>query len=281
LAEIPAQQIFDDIRRSIPPGKRKVPDKEIQQAITKALADFNGGTFNPRPRPAPTVRDGRTAFKRIISQAKITNDADLWDTSPLRLLEEPQDDPALFLETVFKPHDLIWIGERHELGIPGNTIRPADEWIKYFKNSGKPGPFIIINPLTGKPATTKDGKITYRGDENVASYRYCMVEFDNLPRDDQIRFWSAAKLPVIVLIDSGGKSIHAWLEVSTLTQVETSEDWDREIKGRLLDRTLAPLGVDKACKNPARLSRLPGHFREEKGRFQKLLWLSRGGRFLC
>jgi len=122
---------------------------------------------------------------------------------------------------------------------------------------------------------------TLRGDLSVKEYRYCVVEFDDLSREDQIRFWSAAKLPIVVLIDSGGKSIHAWLQVSKLAEVKAPEQWQSNIKGWLYDRLLIPLGVDAACNNPSRLSRLPGHFRQDKESMQRLLWLSNEGKPLC
>ena len=105
--------------------------------------------------------------------------------------------------------------------------------------------------------------------------------FDTQSREDQIRFRSVAKLPFVALIDSGGKSIHAWLDVQKMAKVETKERWVKEIKGHLYDRLLTPLGVDGACSNPARLSRLPGHLRAEKGGYPRLLWLSAEGREIC
>lgn len=133
--------------------------------------------------------------------------------------------------------------------------------------------------MNGIPAPTKSGDgVSLRGDGNIKEYRYCLVEFDNLSREDQIKFFCAVKLPIVALIDSGGKSIHAWLEVSKLEKIRTAEDWQTQIKGRLYDRLLTPLGVDGACSNPARLSRLPGHYREEKQACQRLLWLSPEGR---
>ena len=281
LAGIPSRRIFDDIRGSIPPGKRKVLDKEIWEAINKASTDLNGKPFTPRPQPESVIRSGETVLQRIIVQGEITSEADLWESSPIRLLDEPQGDPVLFLETIFSPGDLVWIGERQDPGIIGETIRTAAEWITFFRNGGKTAPFIIINPLTGIPAPKKTGDgQTYRGDLNIASYRYCMAEFDTLTREDQIRFWTAAKLPIITLIDSGGKSIHAWLEVSKLAVVETFQQWESKIKV-FYHRLLTPLGVDSSCKNPSRLSRLPGHWRGEKNQYQKLLWLSSKGRSIC
>jgi hypothetical protein len=136
-----------------------------------------------------------------------------------------------------------------------------------------------VNPLSGEAAPKKDGDgDTYRGDGNVNDFRHCLVEFDDMTRADQIRFWSAAKLPIVALIDSGGKSIHAWLDVRKLFTVTTSAQWDQHIKIGLYEKVLVPLGVDRACCNPSRLSRLPGCFREEHGKFQRLLWLSPVGR---
>jgi len=282
LAGLPADAIFQDIRKAIPSGHRRITDREITDAINKALSDHTGGSFIPRPRPAPIVRNGKLALQKIIDQGKISDEVDLWEASPLRLWEEPIHDPGLFLETLCEPNHLIRIGERHEPGIIGKTIRAAGDWITYFRNGGATAPHIAINPLNGIPSPTKVGdKNTLRGDSNVAEYRYCLVEFDNLSREDQIRFWSAVKLPIIALIDTGGKSIHAWIDIKNLVSVATAEQWQSEIKERCYNRLLVPLGVDAACSNPARLSRLPGHYRVEKRRRQRLLWLSPEGRTIC
>lgn len=188
-------------------------------------------------------------------------------------------DAILLLETLFATNDLIWIGERYQAGKIGDTIRTAEGWIAYFKAGGRTASHIILNPLSGIPTVKKSGDgETLRGDGNVATYRFCMAEFDTLNREDQIRFWSAIKLPLCALIDSGGKSLHAWIDVSKLAEVETPEQWQSEIKYQIYDRILTPVGVDAACSNPARLSRLPGHYRSEKQAWQRLLWLSPEGR---
>ena len=280
LAGLTGNKIFEDIRSAIPPGRRKVRDREIQEAIDKAMRDLNGGSFAPRPRPESIVKDGKAALQRIISQGKISDEADVWENSPIRLLDEPEQDTVLFLETLFELGDFVFIGERYDHGALGETIRTAREWISYFKDGGKTAPFVIINPLTGTSTTTKTGKTTLRGDGNVTSFRHALIEFDHLTIEEQIRFWSAAKLPIHALIDTGGKSIHAWIDISKLAVIETSKQWEAEIKG-FYDRTLIPLGVDSSCSNPARLSRLPGHFRKEKERHQKLLWLTPKGRTVC
>jgi len=279
MAGIDPQTIHDDIRQAIPQGDRRVSDAEITRAINRALADHQAGTYTPRPRQDPAVKDGKAALRRIIDQAPFDDEVDIWEASPLRVWDPPKDHAALLLSVLYAPDDLVFIGERYGDGILGDTIRPVSEWIRYFQDGGKTGPHIIVNPLDGIPRPKKDGSgDTLRGDANVREYRYCVVEFDDLGREDQIRFWSAARLPIVALIDSGNKSIHAWLQVSKLARVRTLDEWDEQIKLRLYEKLLIPLGVDPQCKNASRLSRLPGHFRSEKNSMQRLLWLSNEGR---
>ena len=269
--------------KTYPEGSRRIFDREIQDAINKAIADHIGGTFTPRPRPVSIVKDGAAALKRIIEQSDITDEADIWELSPIRIWGEPQDDTILFLLARFEPDNYIYIGDQYDDGILGDTLRTRNEWIVYFQGGGATKPYLIVNPLSGLPAPMKSNpdEESYRGDNNVIKYRYALVEFDNLSREDQLRFWTAAKLPIVALIDSGGKSIHAWLNVEKLAPVTTAEEWESSIKNRLYDRLLTPLGVDTACSNPSRLSRLPGHYREEKGKYQRLLWIAPEGRLIC
>ena len=279
LGGLDPDSIFCDLRAAIPPGRRRVSDQEIRAAIHKATTDHKNEPYRRSSKAEPVIKDGKSALQAIIKQSKISDEADLWESSPIRLDWEPQEDVGNFLLAMFEPEDLIFIGEPYEVGTLGGTIRRAAEWIKHFQNGGKAGPHIIINPLNGLPVEkkTNDG-VTYRGDANVSTYRYCLIEFDNLNREDQISFFSAVKLPIACLIDSGNKSIHAWIDVQKLANVTTADDWQTYIKDRLYNQLLTPLGVDAACSNPSRLSRLPGPYREETGNFQRLLWLSPVGR---
>lgn len=280
LAGIPAEETYASIRASIPRGKRKVSDKEVFDAVSRAYLE-NGKIILPngeryrRYIPAkaePHVQNGKAALQQIIEQSNISDDADLWELSEIRLDWERKDDTVKFLSLMFEPSDMVFIGEREAPGIVNENIRTVEDWIKYFSSGGKTAPFIIVNPLTGKPAPKKTGDgETYRGDGNIQTFRYCLVEFDNLSREDQIRFWTAARLPFVALVDSGGKSIHAWLRVQG---IQSMEDWQKEIRQELYEQCLIPLGVDSACSNPARLSRLPGHLRDN-GNYQKILWLAK------
>jgi len=276
IAGVPPDDIFDDIRRNIPRGNRKVSDREIKDAINKALADHDKGTFVPKPRPEPIARDGKTVFERLINKATISTEADLWEASPVRLSDHPTNDTILLLRSLYGPEDLIFIGDKYDHGILGETIRTREAWTNHIAAAGDLKPFIMVNPLDGIPRPKKSGDgETLRGDNNIASYKHCLLEFDNISIESQIKFWTIIKLPIVALIHTGNKSIHAWIDVQKLAPVNTFQDWQHIIKERLYDRLLAPLGIDKACANPARLSRLPGHFREDKGQYQRLLWFRR------
>jgi hypothetical protein len=48
-----------------------------------------------------------------------------------------ESDALLILETLWEPDDLLWMGDRYQAGIVGDTIRTAREWIAYLQNSGK------------------------------------------------------------------------------------------------------------------------------------------------
>ncbi|MBN1664009.1 MAG: hypothetical protein JW943_10455 [Deltaproteobacteria bacterium] len=89
IANVDADKIFSDIRQAIPQGARRISDREIMDAINKAFSDHHGGTFTPRPRPAPIFHDGKAALQKIIDQGKINNEVDLWEASPIRLWEAP------------------------------------------------------------------------------------------------------------------------------------------------------------------------------------------------
>jgi hypothetical protein len=109
----------------------------------------------------------------------------------------------------------------------------------------------------------------------VKAFRFAVAEFDGMSREDQLRFWWAVNLPVSALIDSGGKSLHAWIRIDG---VDTADQWADLVEGRLFGTYLIPLGCDAACRNEGRLSRLPGHFRTEKGHWQRILYLAPEGR---
>ncbi len=267
------------LREHTPQGGRRVPDREIADAVNKAM-DGRGRPFResalPRwrpPQPArPTAKsfDGAAFLAARLAEGDGYGEADIWEASPVRIETPPEQDTALLLETLFAPDDVLFIGERF-----GSSVKTVTEWLAVFRAGRPSAPHIIPNPLTGTAGMTKDGRPSFRADSCVKAFRFAVAEFDGMSREDQLRFWWAVNLPICALIDSGGKSLHAWIRIDG---VQTTDRWTDLVEGKLFGQWLIPLGCDATCRNEARLSRLPGHFRTEKGRWQRLLYLAPEGR---
>jgi len=274
LAGLSGQEVYDDIRRSTPRGSRTVADKEIQETIDNAIEFHGNGQSKPykKTQVASCIIPEKNTFSTISATGKYSTEDELKAASPIPIPDDPVAQQRLFLETVFLPDDLVFSGEKVWPGTP-QTIKPVCEWTL----SGAPGPLISSNPLSGLMAPKKDGSgMTYRGDNCVKYFRNAIVEFDNQPFEDQVRFWSAIKLPVKALVHSGGKSLHAWLDVSSF-KINNIAQWEKEIEVELYEKRLVRFQPDMSCSTPAHLTRIPGVFRKEKDQWQRLLWLSDRG----
>ena len=168
-----------------------------------------------------------------------------------------------FMQTAFAPTEVVCICDAVEEGRPvsAGSFIPIEEWIARFDDPAsrilsqeREGIFVRINPF--KPNL-------YSGSDNdISAYRHVLVEFDDKPKPEQEKLFRDSGLPITVLIDSGGKSIHAWVRVDAPSRKE----WDAR---RDLIYSLIP-GVDAKNKNPSRYSRLPGAWRSPVSQ-QKLL----------
>lgn len=114
--------------------------------------------------------------------------------------------------------------------------------------------WICINPTDGKG----------RSNGNVVEYRYTLVESDDMPVDQQAMIMKELNLPVLAMVSSGGKSIHA------VVRIDAGKDRDLYVKRvQQLYRICQQFGMtlDRANKNPARLTRLPGVRRGDRKQY--------------
>lgn len=259
LSGIEPEQLHRDIRQSIPQGSRFVPDKEIHEAIKKAASDieiksdYRGSyKFNICIPEKPKQIILADYTQKLIDRAADVDEVDLWELSPCRLLDDPAGDWRLLIEMLFNPDDYIFIGSLYD-----TDLRAAEA---VLMNKEPAGQYICPNPFNPQ------GK---RQDSDVVEFRYCIVEFDNIPLDQQLKFWAMIPLPVAALIFTGNKSIHALLKLSGINSLE---DWQQVVKNELYTKRLAPLGVDTACGNPSRTTRTPSVPRGDN--YQRLLYLN-------
>ena len=252
------------IRTTMP--REPSPASEVTTAVHKAYATSGGVKSNgaPAPKFLPATR---TVF---IRQGDGASEADWLNRSPVRIDWEPGPRDALaVLDALWQPDELLFVDQA--MGTSVNTVR---EWRMRFAMGLPVPPHVIPNPLRLDAGTTQDGKPSHRCDDSVAAFRYAVAEFDVMDKADQLAFWWGFRsAPIAALIDSGGKSIHAWLRVDCLDRAA----WERDIKQILFGKVLIPLGCDRLCRNESRLSRMPGHFRREHNAWQRLLYLDPKG----
>lgn len=106
------------------------------------------------------------------------------------------------------------------------------------------GGWIRFNPMDGAGVR----------DSNVAAYKYALIECDKEEIEKQRGTYEAMELPIIALVHSGNKSLHAIVKVEAADRTEYRE------RVEYLYAACARVGLvlDTQNKNPSRLSRMPG-----------------------
>ena len=235
---------------------------------------------------APGGREWRTTRPQQQGQAKPANivvDPTWLEGEELREPEgdawHPADQLTRYLSALFDPEDIVGYVtaafERDGRWTPagkGDCTRTAGEIIQQLAKYGddlsytlgqpnaEAGAWIRFNPLDGQGVRN----------DNVAEFRYALVESDEMAPGRQMAVMRALELPIAAVVHSGNKSVHAIVRVD-------AKDYD-EYRKRVdfLYRTCQDNGLklDTQNKNPSRLSRMPGV--ERAGRRQWLVAESMG-----
>lgn len=146
------------------------------------------------------------------------------------------------------------------------VVLTREQWIDRVRQKGgdfsrmhtaKKGHFIRVNPMR----IAKDSKHT---NADVSSFRHVLVEFDTDPsgntirKDRQFGAILASGLPVTAVLDSGNKSVHAWVRVDAANAEEYKERAAEvyELFGE---------AIDGQNHNPNRYSRCPDGIRTVGG----------------
>ena len=262
LAGLTPAQTVGRIRATMP--RDPSPGNEVESSVRKAYAGCRRYPEAAKPIARPMTR---AAF---IRRGDGATEANWLERSPVRIDWEPGPRDALAaLDALWLPDELLFIDQSMGAGV--NTVK---EWRMRFAMGLPVPPHVIPNPLRPDAGTTQAGKPSNRCDDSVVSFRYAVAEFDVMDKAEQLAFWWGYRsAPIAALIDSGGKSIHAWLRVDCPNRAA----WERDVEQTLFGKVLIPLGCDSACRNESRLSRMPGHFRREQNAWQRLLYLDPKG----
>lgn len=219
----------------------------------------------------------RTTRPKQAAEAKPTNaviDPTWVESAELREPDDsawhPGEQLCQYLNALFAPEDIIgyvteafcgddgrWrpAGSGCYTECAGDIMQRVSKWGDDLDSSiGHPdataGAWIRFNPLTGRGVRNDD----------VAEFRYALVESDDMSCGRQLAIMRALELPMAAVVHSGNKSVHAIVRVD-------AKDYD-EYRKRVdfLYQTCRDNGLklDTQNKNPSRLSRMPGVMRDGK-----------------
>lgn len=274
--------------------ERGAPEGTRNDSIFKVAQQFFAGRYSSAEAESfilpvalgqggPKVeREVREVIASAFKSSKVTEPiSTAGTTSASTLKRELESDFLRALKAAFEANETIAIVDSYrredDEWKPGKAeIKTRREWERWHAKlgdigklvGGTPGgAFIAINPLRAGSSS--------RSNDNVAVFRHVLAEFDG-PDDgsgkpEQRQRIEASGLPVSVLLDSGKRSIHAWVRVDA----KTREEWDAR-----RDVVFKELGCDLKNKDLARVSRCPGAVRviEGEGRVQKLLAVKVGAK---
>lgn len=188
----------------------------------------------------------------------------------------PYQQRIAYLAALFAPDEYVCIesSAKEKKDQPGKYepcdsskrfITKTSEFVQEFdserslKNEYDPaGMWICINPTDGKGRKT----------ENIQSWRWVLIESDDMPEQQQIDWLKGSGLPIAAISTSGGKSIHAVVRVDA-PDLKTYKNRTEKIFHWCESNGFK---IDKQTKNVNRLTRFPGFKRGN--RFQELLYLS-------
>jgi hypothetical protein len=134
------------------------------------------------------------------------------------------------------------------------VVRRLEEWLENAADAQ----FVCPNPVRGaEPVSCKAGRPSLRCQANVAMRRWIVAEFDDATKSkaEQAKLVTtlARALPLGMLVDSGGKSLHGWFYCEGFAE----GDVDRFF------RVACVLGADPSRWDPCGWVRMPGGLRRK------------------
>ena len=250
-------------------------NRALRSIIGKAERGDEGARPVPRPPTAEELERRRQAecLRRLNERSRRSLDqivakhriglADVFESSPVRLLDGPQDDWRLLLH-LFPLNGVVWIGDTKDScdeqadeerkAYCRTHFRPVRAWLAEKR---APGQFTC-------PSLFRPG-VHSRSNGNVAGRPFLVVESDTLGKEDVMAVFNRMRnfMRLRAVVDTAGKSLHGWFGYPSAGAMDE------------LRVILPALGCDAALFKASQPCRLPGAARGEK--LQCLLWLDLEG----
>ncbi len=246
------------------------------QLLARALAD---GLTESEARTTIRSAFNRTAREPIGPGIKPHHAAPAPAPKPATLPVPVDDGFIRLLDACFQEGELVAIAPAAEsdegevMPRRGVTMTVAEWKAKVATKGGidrvfgtKLGLFVRINPMTKGGARNED----------VTAFRHVLVEFDRdsdgkpIPKAEQYHAVLASGMPVAALIDSGNKSLHAWIRVDA----PDAKEYARRVE--VIWSWFSGINLDRQNRNPSRLSRCPEGWRTVDGEVRRQSLLATG-----
>ena len=197
--------------------------------------------------------------------------------SPSSIPNKPDLQHAVLMKALFAQTEHIRLREAVEVKgrmVPcGNaTITQVQQFVDFALEGfwgtclGDLGTYFNINPVKEGHKPRQEVR-----DADLAQYRYALVEHDELSVDEQSRLLVRLPIPIVAIINTGGKSLHA------IVRINAHNLWEYKDLVARLYKAISRFGFDRSNKNPGRYSRVPGLLRRlEDGshRMPQLVYLN-------
>jgi hypothetical protein len=120
--------------------------------------------------------------------------------------------------------------------------------------------------MSAATGLTAEGNWSAHTKNNTGPRVYGAVEFDvgTVPEHASLLIYLASKLPLVMMVFSGNKSLHGWFKTSHVTENEVLEFYQLAVR----------LGADSKLHSPSQFTRLPMGTHGTTGRQQRVLYFN-------
>lgn len=213
---------------------------EINRAVDRAFDPKTKNTPAPRRVPMPDP----LPEQRIDAIARRFRDQILFDATDSILSTREA------LSWLFRDDDWVCTAK--------GDLQAATSRLKDILHYAHTLEFLVANPMWARRGLNQDGDHSFRCRENAPDprgRRHLVVEFDHGSLDRQAALLSALHSPahpLIMVVYSGGKSLHGWFDVRELPYPKHLPFFQSAVK----------LGADASLWDTAKLVRMPGGVRK-------------------
>lgn len=246
------------------PGRDKGMDSEIREAVRNAYKlpsqprGYRGASTGApmRPQwPAPSPDKRASAIAEIPGFGLY----DLWEKSPWKPTVNRSHTREL-LEWLFPGDPLLCCGKSPYKF----DTRHLSEWADTDLSQWQ---FIVPSPMIARQAMTTSGKLSAHTLKGTGPRRVIVIDFDDFAGLDihAAAAWALGELlPLVMVLKTGGKGLHAWYAASGRSEAEL----------RVFFRLGCTFGGDPLLWTRSQFVRMPDGFRDN-GEEQRVIYFNR------